>query len=85
MIDTKGVNTKMNVMKSTEGFSIGSIIGVVVGIIVLVAVAVPVVTQTVTAQNFTPNSTNDVIGDNLTTLLMVGAIILVVSLYNVSA
>lgn len=71
----------MNAMKSSEGFSIGAVIGVVVGIIVLVAVAVPVVTETVTAQNFTPGSTNAVIGDNLTVLLMVGAIILIVSLY----
>ncbi len=75
----------MNVMTSKKGFSIGSIIGVVVGIIVLVAVAVPITTNTVTAQNFTAGSTNALIGSQLTTLLMVGAILLIVSLYNVTA
>lgn len=75
----------MQFLESKEGFSIGAVIGVVVGIIVLVAVAVPITENTVTAQNFTPGSTNDVISENLTTLLMVGAILLIVSLYSVTA
>lgn len=72
-------------MESTKGFSIGAIIGVVVGIIVLVAVAIPITTNTITAQNFTAGSTNAVIGAQLPVLLMVGAILLIVSLYNVTA
>lgn len=73
----------MNYMKSEEGFSISNIIGVVVGLIVLVAVAVPITTNVVTAQNFTVGSTNAVIAGNLNTLLLVGAILLIVSLYSV--
>ena len=75
----------MQFLESKEGFSIGAVIGVVVGIIVLVAVAVPITQNTVTAQNFTAGSTNAVIASNLTTLLMVGAILLIVSLYSVTA
>jgi hypothetical protein len=75
---------KMHFMESKKGFSISAIIGVVVGIIVLVAVAVPITQNTVTAQNFTAGSTNAVIASNLTTLLMVGAILLIVSLYSVT-
>ena len=74
---------KMNYMESEAGFSISNIIGVVVGIIVLVAVAVPITTNVVTAQNFTAGSTNAVIAGNLNTLLLVGAILLIVSLYSV--
>lgn len=70
-------------MQAHSAFTIGSIIAVVVGIIVLVAVAIPITTNVVTAQNFTAGSTNQIIADILPTLLLVGAILLVVSLYAV--
>jgi hypothetical protein len=70
----------MDYIEAKEGFSVGSVIAVVVGIIVLVAVAVPITTETVEAQNF--SGTNETIADILPTLMLVGAILLVVSLYS---
>jgi cytochrome c oxidase assembly protein Cox11 len=67
-------------MKSRKAFTVGSIVAVVVGLIVLVAVAVPITTNIVSTQNFT--GTNATIANILTTLMLVGAILLVVSLYS---
>jgi Na+-driven multidrug efflux pump len=68
--------------EAKKGFSVGNIIAVVVGIIVMVAVAVPITTSVITAQNFTAGSTNKIIADIVPTLILVGVILLVVSLYS---
>jgi len=66
-------------MKAKKGFTVGSIVAVVVGLIVLIAVAVPITTNVISTQNFT--GTNLTIANILPTLMLVGAILLVVSLY----
>ena len=66
-------------MQSKKAFTVGSIIAVVVGLIVLIAVAVPITTNVISSQNFT--GTNSTIANILPTLMLVGAILLVVSLY----
>lgn len=54
------------------------IVGIIIGIILIVGVAVPVVRNTVTSANLT--GTDATIGNNLTTFLLVGALVLIAGL-----
>lgn len=57
---------------------IALVVGLVVGIILLIGVLVPITSQTVEDQNF--SGTNATIGDNLTTFILIGALVLVASI-----
>lgn len=51
------------------------VVGLVVAVILLVGVLVPITTTTVANQSFT--GTNKTIADNLTTFILIGALVLV--------
>lgn len=51
------------------------VVGLVIGMVLLIGVLVPVTASTVTSQNFT--GTNATIANNLTTFILIGALVLV--------
>ena len=51
------------------------VVGLVIGIILLIGVLVPITTNVVANQSFT--GVNKTIGDNLTTFILIGALVLV--------
>lgn len=67
-------------IKSKKGMSVGGIVAVVVGIIMIVAVAVPITQDVVADANLT--GTDATIAGILTTLIIVGAIVLVTRMYS---
>lgn len=70
----------MKRLQSKKGFSVGAVIAVVVGLIMILAVAVPIAADLVTSANLT--GTNALIAGVITTLLLVGTIVLVTRLYS---
>jgi len=70
----------MKKLQSKKGFSVGAVIAVVVGLIMILAVAVPIAADLVTNANLT--GTNALIAGVITTLLLVGTIVLVTRLYS---
>lgn len=68
-------------MKNTKGQAgtiVAVVIGLVVGIILLIGVLVPITTSVVANQSFT--GTNKTIADNLTTFILIGALVLIAGL-----
>lgn len=70
----------MKRLQSKKGFSVGAVIAVVVGLIMILAVAVPIAADLVSNANLT--GTNALIAGVITTLLLVGTIVLVTRLYS---
>lgn len=65
---------------NNKGFAgiIYLVVGLVVGVILLVGVLLPVTSGVVTDANLT--GTNKTIGDNLTTFILIGTLVLVASI-----
>ena len=70
----------MDFKAKKKGFTVGSIVAVVLGIIMLIALAVPVTQDVVTDANL--SGTTATIANLLPLLIIVGAVILVASLYS---
>lgn len=70
----------MKRLQSKKGFSVGAVIAVVVGLIMILAVAVPIAADLVSSANL--SGTNALIAGVITTLLLVGTIVLVTRLYS---
>jgi L-lactate permease len=69
----------MKILESKKGFTVGTIVAVVIGLIMLIALAVPVTQDIVTDANL--SGTTATIAGLLPLLIVVGAVILVASLY----
>jgi predicted small integral membrane protein len=61
--------------KKGQAGIIAIVIGLVIGVVLLIGVLVPITSETVDAQNF--SGTNATIADNLTTFILIGALVLV--------
>lgn len=69
----------MRSLESKKGFTVGTIVAVVIGLIMLIALAVPVTQDIVADANL--SGTTATIAGLLPLLIVVGAVILVASLY----
>ena len=65
----------MNFNKKAQAGIVVLVVGIIIGIILLVAVAVPITKSTVTSANLT--GVDATIGGNLTTFLLIGALVLI--------
>jgi hypothetical protein len=61
--------------KGQVGGIIALVVGLVVAVILLVGVLIPITTQTVANQSFT--GVNATIGNNLTTFILIGVLVLI--------
>lgn len=73
--------------KGQVGLIVGGVVAIIVGVILMIGVTVPIVADVVANQSFT--GVNATIANNLTTFLLIGALLLIVGVavlgFNITA
>ena len=62
--------------KGQVGMIVGGVVAIIVGVILMIGVTIPIVSDVVSNQSFT--GVNATIANNLTTFLLIGALLLIV-------